>query len=266
MPMITETKSPATNKVGGQVAVQEILNQVFPNRANIIDLIQGYAQDAAQDGVLMVTDKKGEAITLEWHKTADHKTFFNWYNWLAPVIAETFADEAINFLLDERLQVKREYVEVIKQLSLNDQREIEDLIKLSSVSRPRRVEAVRAKLLQMIEIESKDSKSFSANCCVVIAKDSANKTLGFAIFQQDPEAEQNLAQELDLLAVLPEAQGRGLARFLIFSILTLTPKTKYIVLGTKSWNTKAQAVYKALGFTVSSQRPGNVTFEYAVKN
>jgi hypothetical protein len=64
---------------------------------------------------------------------------------------------------------------------------------------------------------------------------------------------------------MPNQQRKGLSRPLVFSILDLMPKTKYIVLGSKSWNTKAHVTYKALGFTGHSQKPGNITFEYEVK-
>lgn len=218
-------------------------------------------------GSWQVTDKKSELVTLKWHKITDYQTYFALYKQLTPVIAEAFADEAINFVLDEQLHIKQEYIEIIQKLSPASRKELEDLIVASHLQRTERIAYAQDRLSHMLEIDAAATKEFSDTCFMVIAKNATSDILGFAIFKQDPELQAAAAQELDLLAIDPRAQGRGLARFLVFSILRLVPETKHIVLGTKSWNTKAQDVYKALGFKVCNTKvPGNVTFEYEVQS
>lgn len=213
---------------------------------------------------------QGAPVVLEWYRITDYKTYFDKQMRLASVVAESFADEAIDFLLDEKLQIKKEYVDTIKELSKNDREEIESLIKASLLSRKERVEYVRKRFLEMLEkAKTNTQEIFPGVSFIVIAKSKGNDILGFAIFiQEDKELQEAKALELDLLAIPPEARGYKLSWPLVFSALEkqLMPEIKYIFLGTKSWNTTAHAVYKKLGFTVCKIGKGNISFEYEVKN
>ena len=101
---------------------------------------------------------------------------------------------------------------------------------------------------------------------VVMAKNGGidkDEVLGCVVFDLMPEVEEGEV-ELEPLAVLPSAQGRGLSRKLIFSILKIRPETKQIRLGTAIWNTKARQVYKFLGFVEDKIEKFSVEYIYIV--
>ncbi len=227
----------------------------------------GMLTDATQ-GVWTQYDKHGTPVILEWYKVTDYQTFFDLEEMLIPTQAEVFADEPKDlrdFLLDDTLQIKEEYAAIIESLSTEEREELYAKIATSGADREIRVESTKQALLQQLEkarahllITPQDlGTSF-----VVIVKNEEGDIWGFAIFRF-PEHD---VASLDLLGVMPSAQGKGLARILVFSILKLAPETKYIFLGTEIWNTQAQAVYKALGFTIDKQRGCYVSFEYEVKS
>ena len=52
---------------------------------------------------------------------------------------------------------------------------------------------------------------------------------------------------------------------LIFSILTLAPETRRILVGTRIWITNVIALYKKFGFDEYKREGGNVKFRYVGK-
>jgi len=52
---------------------------------------------------------------------------------------------------------------------------------------------------------------------------------------------------------------------LVFSILTLAPETKRILVCTRIWITNALAMYEKLGFTEYKREGVGVKFKYVVK-
>jgi hypothetical protein len=98
---------------------------------------------------------------------------------------------------------------------------------------------------------------------IIVAKELDGTILGFVEFNINPEYPAGDVQ-LEPLGVLPYAQGRGLSRFLAFSILRLWPVTKRIFLGTMQDN---KDVYTHLGFTVYEDAGGlGLNFEYKVNS
>lgn len=218
------------------------------------------------NGYWIEADKLGKNVTIEWHKATDYKTSFAWAEKLTPIMAEVFADEPRDlraFLLDDTLQVKKEYANIVKSFSPEEREELDWKISISDADRELRVEAIKQRLQKQNEpAKAHFQEQDPITTFVVVAKNNDNDLLGFAIFRLPPN---DTVASLVLLGVAPSAQGKGLARSLVFSILKLMPTTKYISLCTEIWNTKAQAVYTKLGFTVCRQKGSYVSFEYEVK-
>lgn len=215
-----------------------------------------------------VYDKNGDKVWIEAYSVTDFKTFLAWERYLCPIIAEAFADEPVdiaNFLINGK-QINKKNVELIEgALSAEEREELRAKIEVSCADRKARVEFVQrrfsAKLFTDIFELSLNPRKLGTSF-VILAKNEAKQTLGFAIFRflkDDVIA-------LELLGVIPSAQRRGLSRLFMRSILELVPGIKHIVVGTEIWNTKAQAVYKALGFTEDKRCGCYVSFEYEVKS
>lgn len=99
---------------------------------------------------------------------------------------------------------------------------------------------------------------------LVMAKSKEGKLLGFANFHLAADQMGTVA-ELEPIMIDPNAQGNGLARKLIFSILQLKPDVQKIYLRVNSKNLVARKVYGHLGF----KEAGTVTlhdidWEYSV--
>jgi len=89
------------------------------------------------------------------------------------------------------------------------------------------------------------------------------KIIGFALFQHWDESSYYLAE----MALLPEYQGHGVGKKLVFSIFEKNPASKRILLITEKDNHSAQSFYKKIGFQHSSfihpDYPENFTsYEY----
>ena len=225
-----------------------------------------------EQGSWVEQDKHGENISIEWHKVTDCKTLLELEEQLMPVSAEAFADEAIdlrNFLLDDKFQIKKEFIEIAEGLSHGDREELDAKIAISNTDRMSRVGYLRQMFLQKFEktkavllIHSKHV--LNSIYFVVTAKDKAGEVLGLAIFNINSDDCSDVW--VDQLAVLPKAQGRGLARLLMFSILKLNPEIACIGLNTELWNVKAREMYtQAFKFTERRIKDFTVWFEHFVK-
>ncbi|MFA5075339.1 MAG: GNAT family N-acetyltransferase [Candidatus Babeliales bacterium] len=228
-------------------------------------------------GIDKTTDKTGTTVYLEWYKIIDeYDIFFNLIKQLLPVQAEAFVDVTRNFL-DENFSIKSEYEEIVKKaLSKEDPNKnnawsLRPNIEIAKIeNRKRRVEV----MLQAFEQDLKNGKYenlFRCSPILVMAKNEENKILGFAFYLLHPELIPKLKSLagvvwLDVLAVLPEAQGHGLAKLLFQKVLKLIPDIKCVACETRIWNTKAQAVYESLGCKrIEGFSPTGVGFEYFVK-
>lgn len=218
-------------------------------------------------GSWIETDKYGKNVTIEWHKVTDFKTFFDLNEKLTATAAKVFADEAMDlkaFLLDDTLQIKESYIETFKSLSNGEREELDAKLAMARLDREARVTAMLQALRQQIEMAKASILKAPQDpgvCFIVTVKNEECDVLGFAIFR----LLESKIVSLDLLGVIPTAQGRGLAKILVFSILKLNMETKSIILGTELWNTTAQAVYKKLGFMVCKQKGFYISFEYELK-
>jgi len=235
--------------------------------------------------IIKITDKLGSPVTLEWYKVEDLDTCINLGKQILPIYAKAFADNIMP-LLDANFEIKKEFLELYGKVSIDFREKIDEQKELAfdrKNNRANRVESTKEYVLQMVDNGLVDSL---INCkpVVVFAKDKENKVLGFALFLRkypDPSAisgfpknlvpavnfTENNAVYLHHLAIVPEAQGRGLARFLIFSILDIMPEINRIILDTDFWNTKSQAIYQKFGFNEIGRRPYDqvAIFEYIKK-
>lgn len=98
---------------------------------------------------------------------------------------------------------------------------------------------------------------------LVNAAYSDDKMVGFAIFEKWDDQSYYLAE----MAVIPEFQGQGIGKKLVFSILEKDPSINRILLVTEVKNVWSQAFYNKIGFIPSSFKhpdyPENfIGFEY----
>ncbi|MFH1254244.1 MAG: GNAT family N-acetyltransferase [bacterium] len=180
-------------------------------------------------------DKLGRNVLIEWRKITDYQKLLDAERELIPVMAAAFQHEVI---------MSKDPVEnsILATTSLQQQNEAE-----------------MSKYLQRQKI-----KIFTS--FVVIVKDvGSDKILGFAMFHSKPKFEKGCIQ-LEPLAVIPAAQGRGLSRKLVFSILKLMPGVNQIELFVRHENVKAQAVYKSMGFSVHEELKFGKRLKYVIKS
>lgn len=214
------------------------------------------AAEAPDHGLLSKFDKNGAPITLEWYKVGSAEELSRILTPLLPIMADAFADEDVlfrNFLFDEKLQIiKPECTAFLADIPEEMRQKIDARIVRGRHDRSTRV----AETLQAYEQTLKNewlAKWAPCNPYVVVAKEG-EQLLGVTIVCRtslEPGFELPYgATYLDELAVLSTAQGRGLARLLVFSVFDLIPEATQIFLDTGIWNTKAQAVYAHLGFEV----------------
>lgn len=271
-------------KTGGFMIVLKRISLFLISSLFSIALIG--AAVAPDHGVLAALDKKGSPIVwndapvaLEWHKITDAKTFYDLWETLIPTFAESFADQTLmmrDFLLDDTFNVKKEHAEVIEKFYQQETRKrVEAKLKLATEPRGTRVECINHAEQQTLEqnraklVSHPEHSSHGGAAIVVIVKNESNDILGFALFKISAEDAAIGSVDLDILAIAPTAHGIGLARPLVFSILTLAPEIKRLYLSTRTWNTKAQAVYKALGlkeFHPTDARVWQVCFEHVVQS
>jgi GNAT superfamily N-acetyltransferase len=234
-----------------------------------------------ETGTLQAVDKHkkpiiidGSPITLEWYRTTDHATMVEIQKQALPVVAEAFADEERKFLLDDKFQIRKEYADLANQMSKDKPEEFATFIASARLGRERRVETSRNSWERWFKRTEQSMKDFSFTYFFVVAKNSKGNILGITAFYISPMLTQifpwfDVYTQGDVLlepiAIIPSAQGHGLARPLIFSILTLEPEIKRILLGTRIWITNAIAVYKKLGFTEYKREGISVKFVYEVK-
>jgi GNAT superfamily N-acetyltransferase len=225
--------------------------------------------ESSDHGSWADTDNTGNQIVIEWYKISTYKRFFElWEQWLLPVFTAAFADE-YKILIDENYEIKEEYREAVKDF--DEEEDLHEAIRfyktnngksrltiLDTLIRNAR-EKVAAAKKQTLQLRYQEST------LVVMAKNKENEILGFTAFHMKPEFKEGEVL-LEPIAVLPSAQGRGLARKLVFSILTLKPETTRIFLGTNIWLRQAQDVYKRLGFSAYEESDYSIKFEYINPN
>ena len=232
-----------------------------------------------ETGTLPAIDKNKKPIifekspvTLEWHKTTDHATMVELQKEALPVVAEAFADEERTFLLDDNLKLKKEYAYLGKKDSPEDTN-----LKIANnlLDREKRVEFSRQQWEQWFQTTAQSMKDLPFTYFFVMAKNSVGDILGFTAFYSSPMLTKFFPEfgeykeedvVLEPIAITPSAQGIGLARPLIFSILRLVPETKRILLGTRIWITNALETYNKLGFTEYKREGIGVKFKYVVKS
>jgi len=187
-----------------------------------------------EQGSWIEQDKLGKDVVIEWRKITDYQKLLESEKALIPVMAEAFAyqvEETDKF--EEQVALVTEYIK-------------------------KQNEAAMSKYLQRQKV-----KIFTS--FVVTVKDAGtDKVLGFTMFHSKPKFQQGCVI-LEPLAIIPTAQGRGLSRFLVFSIFRLMPEANQIDLFVRHESTKAQAIYNILGFRVSEKKEHGMVLKYIKK-
>lgn len=185
-----------------------------------------------EQGSWIAQDKLGNNILIEWRKITDYQKLLEAERGLVPVMAAAFQHE------------KKMAETVAENTAL----------------------AARFLLQKNEEATSKylhGQKVKNHTCFVVTVKDvGSDNILGFTIFRSKPKFEDPRCVQLEPLAIIPTAQGRGLSRILARSIFEISSEYNHIVLIVRRENTKAQAVYKALGFTTYQEHEICLVLEY----
>jgi GNAT superfamily N-acetyltransferase len=238
-----------------------------------------------ETGILQAFDKhkkpilfEGSPVILEWHKTTDHATMVEIQKKALPVLAEAFADEVKNFFLDEQFQIKKEYAFIAERRSDDTSKQDSGenpFIANARLDREKRVEFSRQGWEHWFENTAQAMKDIPCTYFFVMAKSNKGEILGVVAFYISPMLTRffpDFAEYiegdvlLEPIAITQAAQGHGLSRPLVFSILTLAPEIKRILVGTRIWITPAITMYKALGFSEYKREGVGVKFIYVVKN
>ena len=97
-------------------------------------------------------------------------------------------------------------------------------------------------------------KSKTPDVYFIRVRDENDKVLGYASFDVEEKERQILEAYIRLLAVAPLAQGKGIGRELVNSILEKQPHLSRLYLVTRRVNEQAIGFYKHIGFQESSDR------------
>ncbi|MBU1008098.1 GNAT family N-acetyltransferase [Candidatus Dependentiae bacterium] len=220
----------------------------------------------------------GSPVILEWYKTKNHSTMVNLQKQALPILAEAFADEVKDCLLDENFEIKKEYLNLLgppPETGKEEESGENPFVANAKLDREKRVEFSKHQWGEWFKTTAQSMKKAPFEYYFVTAKDGNGHLLGFSAFYISPMLtkvfpEFDVYKEGDVLlepiAVTPKAQGLGLARPLIFSILTLAPETKRILTGTRVWITNAVNMYKKFGFVEYKREGIGVKFEYNVQH
>lgn len=182
-------------------------------------------------------DKQGNSVLIEWRKITDYQKLLEAERELVPVMAAAFQHE-------------KKMAETVAENTV-----------LAAKYLLQKNEEATSKYLQSGKVKNHI-------CFVVTVKDAnSDKVLGFTIFRSKPKFDEPSCVQLEPLAIVPEAQGRGLARKLAFSIFEIDSAFDHIFLFVRKENTKAQDVYKkALGFTHLDENKIGFFLEYKKSN
>jgi ribosomal protein S18 acetylase RimI-like enzyme len=85
---------------------------------------------------------------------------------------------------------------------------------------------------------------------LLLAAIDNGRIIGFALFEKWEDEGYYLAE----MAVLPEYQGQGIGKKLVFSIFEKDPTTSHVLLITETANRWARGFYETIGFKLSSFR------------
>lgn len=209
-------------------------------------------------------DKLGDSVTFEWLIThVREPAYLDKMHSLTDLFVKAFGPNEIRFL--------KEHPEAALRAGPNDPyKELVPLFKngVESIEWTKVEEAMA--LMARTYWKSKTSekemhKYANSQFILVIAKDTATqKQLGFCCYQIDDDNPEG-AVILEPLAVIPEAQSRGIGKLLTASIFKLVPDVTRIALTVESKNAIALKAYQAWGF-VFVEYPGtdasHKTMEY----
>lgn len=252
-----------------------IANIIIVSISAMQDLYQNRIKEVKNMEIYKTIDKTGATIILEWYKIFDdYDIFYKITKKLLPVEAEAFIDTT-NDLFDENINIKPEYAQFFENLNkdCNDVSawSLESIIQRSKISDKKlRIESMFYSLKKDLKNWMAEG-SFVCKPMLIIAKNEENKILGFAMYLLHSELRSELKSLKgaifgEVLAILPEAQGRGLARLLVTDFLKKVPEIDRVVWETRLWNKKAQAVYEAFGCKkIEGFSPTGVGYEYFVK-
>ncbi len=218
---------------------------------------------AKKSGLFETKDKTGAPVILEWQKTnVREPKFVHIMHSVADLFIRAFSPNAMRFI-----KAHPDIVFMDKQD--NPYRKLEPLFKkgIESVD----WKAVEKEMTSMARLfwESRTSgeefatKFTNSIFLFVTAKDDATKKpLGFVGYQIDDDDPQG-AVILEPLAVVSEAQNRGIGKLLTASIFQLIPAVTRITLSVESENETALKAYQIWGFVeYQVQGPYHKLMEY----
>jgi len=199
-------------------------------------------------GQLTTSDKLGEPVTLEWHKT----------NMLTPSFAslmQKVSDMGVAAFMNVEMQFLKTFPEVVGVEPYF--KPFEPLFKdgLEAVDWQKVEQTMQAMIkghftIDITKFSDEMIKAFSPAIflCVTARNPETGSLLGYVTFFIQPNFAYGTVKVTGI-AVDPSVQGRGLAKLLLSSLFAVLPETERIFLCTRVTNTTALKAYAACGFT-----------------
>lgn len=206
-----------------------------------------------REGIFYAHDKQGIPIELAWYiRSAPDADFANILADIADVSANAFTSVEVNFLKAHPEAVQKdEYFKAVKPF-------------FDKGSDKVNWENVANKMHTIIEqIFTGDLSMLNPDWLFVIveAKDKEQHQLGAMQCLILPEYEKGDIK-VTSIAVEPKAQGRGIGRLLMASILNIIPGIKRIFLNTRITNSNAIHAYQAWGFIEDTQETNDPFIQF----
>ena len=216
---------------------------------------------ANKSGLFETKDKTGAPVILEWHVTNVHEpAYAHIMNSVTDLFIRAFGPVAMLFI--------KAYPDVV-YIPNSPYRKLEPLFKVGIESVDWK--AVEGELTALARsywekqvLGQEHAKKFANSIFIfLIVKEAVTeKPLGFVGYQIDDDDPEG-AITLEPLAVVPEAQNRGIGKLLAASIFKLIPAITKIGLAVESPNEPAIKAYKVWGFEESpAQDPYHKFMEY----
>ncbi|MFA6527171.1 MAG: GNAT family N-acetyltransferase [Candidatus Babeliales bacterium] len=225
--------------------------------------------EATQNSI-NITGELANSVIFETHKSLDYGQYLDFRRQRAGVQAEALADELQEFLLDDNLQFKEEFLNALRAAPQSYEY-ITKMRKLiaNGACREELVKFRKQQTLELIDKYGRDEAKEHAGSTFfgVIAKNKANNNImGFAVFENFPE-NTNKADtvDVDIMEVIPSARNKGLEAALMFSIKELLPTKKRLTMATQVWFKRELDLYHKLGCIKYGSNATNVYFEYIFK-
>ncbi len=199
------------------------------------------ASPSGSSGKFFATDNFDEPVVVEWEKTiGTEQRYSENVMRVADVICQSFIDVEVDFLREYPDLVGKDVFYTSFEPLFADGLDKVDWKGVADTMR----ELIKTVLLANVSQVTPNDIYFFAT----VKKATTQELLGAAIFLITPLYAYGDVEVMSI-GLKPEAQGRGLGKVLMSSLLKMVPDCLRIVLATRITNHGAQRAYFAWGFT-----------------